>query len=197
MHSDGYWVFTRMKDLLLNASIGRQFKGGNQSIANAAPTSDEAPFLDLWESYKSVLTLPAKCQLRLDPDDVGLVEKWYATDAETDGWQGAKLGEFWDDLLGQPFEGVGWYRMTVQVPAGATGKRLHLVFAAVDEEAWVWVNGEPAGEHAEGPEGWNKRFMIEVTEQIRPGQNNVITVRVNNTTAAGGIWKPVRLIAEK
>ena len=67
----------------------------------------------------------------------------------------------------------------------------------MDEEAWVWVNGKVSGEHAKGPEGWNQRFLIDVTEQLEPGKKNVIAVRVYNSIAAGGIWKPVRLIARK
>ena len=43
MHSDGYWVFTQKHDLLMTASIGSYFQVGNRRIADAAPTSDEAP----------------------------------------------------------------------------------------------------------------------------------------------------------
>ena len=197
MHSDGYWIFTNKKDLFLNATIGNYFAGGNKAIASAAPTSDDAPFVDLWDEYDPVLTLPARWQLRLDPKDVGRKEAWYAVDLDVTDWQAVAITDFWGKALGRPHTGAGWYRVTVSVPSSAAGKKLYLAFGAVDEEAWIWVNGEPSGEHAEGPQGWNKRFLIEVTDQLKAGKKNLIVVRVYNSLAAGGIWKPVRLIAGK
>ena len=197
MHSDGYWVFTKANDLLMTATIGTCFNVGNQRIADAAPTSDDAPFVDLWDAYDPVLTLPARWRLRLDPEDVGRKEAWYAVDRDMVDWQTVTTADFWDKTLGRPYTGAGWCRVTVNVPSSAAGKRLYLVFGAVDEEAWVWVNGKAAGAHARGPEGWNKRFLIDVTEQMKPGELNLVAVRVYNSVAAGGIWKPVRLIARK
>ncbi len=197
MHSDGYWVFTRRKDLLMNATIGNYFRGANDAIKNNAVTSDEAPFVDLWDQYESVVTLPAQWLLRLDPEDIGEQKTWYAPEVQTNDWQTANIGQFWGKTLGQPYIGVGWYRVTVNVPESTAGKRLYLAFGAVDEQAWIWVNGESAGAHAVGPQGWNQRFLIEVTEQLKPGHENVIAVRVHNSLAAGGIWKPVRIIARR
>ena len=197
MHSDGYWIFTNKKGLLLNATIGSYFGGGNKAIASAAPSSDDAPFVDLWDKYDPVLTLPAKWQLRLDPNDVGRKEAWYAVDVGMTDWQAVAITDFWGKSLGRPYTGAGWYRVTVNVPSSAAGKKLYLAFGAVDEEAWIWVNGQLSGEHAEGPQGWNQRFLIDVTEQLKPGKKNLIAVRVYNSLAAGGIWKPVRLIVRK
>ena len=197
MHSDGYWVFTNKTDLLMNATVGSYFRGANNAIANAAPASDEAPFVDLWDQYKPVATLPAQWLLRLDPQDIGEQKTWYAPEVQTNDWRTVNIGQFWEKTLGQPYIGVGWYRVAVNVPELAAGKRLYLAFGAVDEQAWVWVNGESAGAHAVGPQGWNRRFLIEVTEQLKPGHENVIAVRVHNSLAAGGIWKPVRIIARR
>ena len=196
-HSDGYWVFTRKKNLLMNATIVNYFKKGNGFIDRGAPSRDEAPFVDLWDAYDPVLTLPAWWRFRLDPEDVGKTEAWFAGDVDKADWRGLAIADFWDKSLDGPYAGAAWYRTAVNVPSSAAGRKLYLVFGAVDEEAWVWVNGEMAGEHAKGPEGWNQRFLIEVTEQLEAGQKNVIAVRVYNSIAAGGIWKPVRLIARK
>jgi len=197
MHSDGYWIFTQHKDLLAHPYILDQFRGGNSNIASAAPASDEAPFADLWGNYDPVLSLPQTWRFRLDPEDVGREEEWFKADLDETDWQSINIGEFWGKQIGTEYEGVGWYRVSLDVPAEASGKKLFLAFGAVDEEAWIWVNGQPVGEHAEGPQGWDQRFLIGVTEQLKPGHENLIAVRVFNTRAAGGIWKPVRLIARK
>ncbi|MCK4323137.1 MAG: beta galactosidase jelly roll domain-containing protein, partial [Armatimonadetes bacterium] len=197
MHSDGYWIYTHHQDLLAHPYILDLFRGGNSNIANAAPASDEAPFADLWGNYAPVLSLPETWQFRLDPEDVGREEEWFKADLDETDWQSINIGEFWGKQIGTEYEGIGWYRVSLHVPAEASGKKLFLAFGAVDEEAWIWVNGQPVGEHAEGPQGWDQRFLIEVTEQLKPGHKNLIAVRVFNTRAAGGIWKPVRLITQK
>ena len=196
-HSDGYWIYTGRKSLLANIDMGVLLKAGNEKIAESAPPSEEVPFMDLWDRYEPVLTLPREWRLRLDPEDAGKDGGWFAVELDDSEWQRVEVGTFWDDALGQPFVGAGWYRVALEVPAEAAGKKLFIAFGAVDEEAWIWVNGKPAGEHAKGPEGWNRRFLLDVTDRLAPGQKNLLAVRVFNSLAAGGIWKPVRLIAEK
>ena len=77
-------------------------------------------------------------------------------------------------------------------------KSLRLLFAAVDEQAWVYVNGKLVREHSEKSEGksvndlWEEPFTADVPpECLNYGQANVLAVRVSNSTANGGIWRPV------
>jgi hypothetical protein len=84
------------------------------------------------------------------------------------------------------------------VPAELAGKKAILSFGAVDEEAWVYLNGELVGEHTTASTGgtvdmiWDKPFEVPLPG-LRPGEENVIAVRVTDTTLAGGIYKPVKL----
>ena len=75
-------------------------------------------------------------------------------------------------------------------------KKLELVFGAVDESAFVWLNGEKIGEHDVGEGGWNDRFSIPITGKLKPGENDLV-VRVLNRTGPGGIWKSVKIMAVK
>ena len=51
-------------------------------------------------------------------------------------------------FLGKGFYvGYGWYRKTVQAPAGWKGKRVSLEFDGVFQDAEIYVNGERAGRH--------------------------------------------------
>jgi hypothetical protein len=60
------------------------------------------------------------------------------------------------------------------------------------------VNGVKAGVHDEPPDfGWDKRFAIDVTGKLKPGEANTIAVKVGNSSLAGGIWKSVKLAVEK
>jgi len=55
-----------------------------------------------------------------------------------------------------------------------------------------------AGQHKLDPDlGWDKRFAIDVTGKLLPGQPNTIAVRIHNLSLAGGLWKSVKLAVER
>ena len=70
---------------------------------------------------------------------------------------------------------------------------VELAFGAVDESAWVWLNGVYLGSHDIGPDGWNTAFALDCTKEVRWGEENVLVVRVLDTAQAGGIWKPIHV----
>ena len=49
----------------------------------------------------------------------------------------------------------------------------------------------PAGVHL------SQRFEIEVTPLLRPGAENLIAVRGEDSTGTGGLWRSVLLVAEE
>ena len=73
-----------------------------------------------------------------------------------------------------------WYRRTVEVPAGWTGKRVLLHFDAVDWEATVFVNGNDLGTHR----GGSDPFSFDVTDTMKDGKGELV-VRVWDPTDAG------------
>jgi hypothetical protein len=73
-----------------------------------------------------------------------------------------------------------WRKFTAPLPRHA-GRRYLLRFAAIDYQAWVWLNGKPVGSH-EGPE---TPFTLDVTEAIKPGEENLLAVRVLNDDQNG------------
>ncbi len=128
-----------------------------------------------------------------DTDDVGRDREWFATGFDDTGWDPIGIGVAWQHF-GYEYTGVGWYRRTFDLPARDPAvQRAILAFDAVDEEAWVWINGQYAGDHVAGPEGWDKPFSLDVTPLLRWDGPNQITVRVYNSAFAGGIWLPVTL----
>ncbi|WP_040597526.1 glycoside hydrolase family 2 TIM barrel-domain containing protein [Sphingomonas elodea] len=104
-------------------------------------------------------------------------------------------------------QGRGWYRLHFQAPATA-GKRVWLEFDAASRIASIWLNGRKIGDHA-GP---FSRFRLDVSDAVKPGADNVLVVRVDNSPPAeggatadvlpltgdffvhGGLYRPVRLI---
>ena len=79
------------------------------------------------------------------------------------------------------FRGTCWFERRMIVPVAMQGKRIVLNFQAVNYHAAVWVNGLYAGSNDEG----FLPFDIPVSGLCKFGEENVVTVRANNETAAG------------
>lgn len=128
-----------------------------------------------------------------DPQECGHYNKWYDLAADEALWHAIAIEDFWQKA-GYNHSGVAWYRKWVEMPAASPHVAVELHFEAVCESAFVWMNGVYVGEHDEGPMGWDKPFAVDITDEIKWSQKNLITVRVcSNLAHAGGIWKPVRI----
>jgi len=142
--------------------------------------------------YKEIYDFPKQWRFRIDPRDMGVKEKWHTTYNSAD-WIDIEIGDWWEPQLNSTYLGYAWYRFELDAPGDWQGKKLLLAFGAVDEEAWVWVNGESIGEHAIGSDGWNAAFEFDVTGKLLPGRKNTVCVRVYNSAGVGGIWKSVKI----
>ncbi|MCP9206737.1 glycoside hydrolase family 2 protein [Streptomyces sp. NEAU-Y11] len=122
------------------------------------------------------------------------------------GWAPVSTPHTWNaadgaDGGGNYHRGTGWYRRHDRLPAGTAGKMLFLQFAGANQVAEVWVNGTYLGRH----QGGYSRFRFDATRALRPGEDNVIAVRVSNAhdpdiaplsgdfSFSGGIYRNVSL----
>ena len=105
-------------------------------------------------------------------------------------------------------QGVGWYKLVFTPPANVAGMESFLQFDAASRIATVWLNGTMLGTHR----GGFSRFRLDSTAALKPGQENSLTVKVDNTKPAlgsatadvlpltgdffvyGGLYRPVRLV---
>ncbi|MBN1362744.1 MAG: hypothetical protein JW993_19250 [Sedimentisphaerales bacterium] len=101
---------------------------------------------------------------------------------------------------GSPAE--GFYFHTFTVPQEAKGLRAVLHFGGVWVSAEVWLNGQPLGRHDSG----FTPFAFDITDALRPGEQNILAVRVrqqipaqqfkfdaNDDWALAGIYRDVWL----
>ena len=77
------------------------------------------------------------------------------------------------------YHGVAWYWREFSAPHNPhMGGRYLLRFWAVDYMAEVWLNGTCVGQH----EGGEAPFVLDVTEAVKPGETNLLAVRILNPT---------------
>ncbi len=88
---------------------------------------------------------------------------------------------FHPDAIGQvstgfTIGGTGWYRKTFSVPAEQKNKRIHIQFDGVYMNSDIWLNGQHLGNHTYG----YTSFWFDVTDKIKFGEKNTISVQVKN-----------------
>jgi beta-galactosidase/beta-glucuronidase len=77
-----------------------------------------------------------------------------------------------DDL--RSWAGTAWYEKRFDVDGVWGDRGVRLCFGAIDYFCSVWVNGREVGEH----EGGYLPFALDVTDAVRTGGPNTVTVRV-------------------
>jgi beta-galactosidase/beta-glucuronidase len=94
---------------------------------------------------------------------------------------------------------VGWYRVSFKAPGATPGFSWAVHFEQVRRSADVWLNGVKIGAHHDP----YVPFEVSVGDAIRPGERNVLVVRVDNRKDGsiregwwnwGGITRPVTLV---
>ncbi len=203
-----FWPREKLPQAYIDAIRNARIEPGPQAAAASAlpgpyHSAREHPaykglavFKDLMGRYVAVGEPPPLWKFRTDPQDVGEKQGWFRPEYDDSGWGAMEVPEWWE-CKGVAYDGVAWYRVRWRVPKLPPHKRLILAFGAVDEKARVWVNGKFVGAHEQEKDNdWREPFHFDVTGALKPGQENVIVVRVVDKLLYGGIWRPVMLFAE-
>ncbi len=163
--------------------------------ATVRSVRNQAEYADLSLKEISRHPLPEKgWHFQRDPQQALHLDECFNPDYDDSHWHHAAIGRPWQ-ADGHQYEGVAWYRITFDAPARPEKAEVaDLVFGAIDESAWIWLNGEYLGAHDIGVDGWNRTFGVDITAALQWGKPNQLTVRVAKPRGQhGGIWKPVHL----
>ena len=101
-------------------------------------------------------------------------------------WQEMELPASWEQAGLPDFDGLVWFRKTVEVPDSWAGKELMLELGPIDDQDTTWVNGVKVGAHT-GPGKWQALRKYKVASGIIKAGRNVVTVQVLDTGGGGGI----------
>jgi hypothetical protein len=119
--------------------------------------------------------LNGEWRLATDPENRGREERWF-TSIRDEAIAAAVPGVI--QQVCPEYQGVVWYWNIFRATQAAANERYLLRFGAVDYLAEVWLNGIPIGSH----EGADTPFSLDATSAIRPGDDNLLAVRVLNPT---------------
>ncbi len=162
--------------------------------APVASARELPEFQDIHLNTAKTEPLPlAGWRFATDPAQSGHLHQWQKPGFDDSGWSPIHIGKPWQEF-GHAYEGVAWYRLRFTLPEKPNFAAVDLVFEAVDESVWVWLNGEFVGAHDVGAGGWNQRFAIHAAPHLQWNGENQLAVRVAKRKGThAGIWKPVFL----
>lgn len=80
--------------------------------------------------------------------------------------------------------GIAWYRKKLEIPAELKGKKVFIYFEGVYNRSTVYLNGQLLGFR---PNGYVS-FAYDLTPYLKPGESNVLAVRVDHSQYADSRW---------
>ncbi|HEY3595370.1 MAG TPA: sialate O-acetylesterase, partial [Polyangiaceae bacterium] len=127
------------------------------------------------------------------PNDVGNAgeEKgWALADFDDDAWPSMPMPGTWQGR-GLPFNGVVWFRKTIDVDPSCAGGDAVLSLGAVDDFDHTYFNGSLVGSHPKGtPGAYQIHRVYRIPGALVKSGKNVIAVRVFDHVGEGGLIGP-------
>ncbi|MEM7392182.1 MAG: family 16 glycoside hydrolase [Verrucomicrobiota bacterium] len=113
-------------------------------------------------------------------------DAWAQTDFDDSGWKTMKLPAHFEPHIQPDYDGVVWFRKTVELPPEAAGRPGRLGLGAIDDMDVTWVNGRRVGGlqtpgHHDTPRNYT------IPAGLLKAGRNVIAVRVFDHGWPGGI----------
>lgn len=144
------------------------------------------------------LDLVAKSwQFMPDGKEEGLKLGWHKPDFDDKAWKPIKIGKHWEAQGYPDLDGWAWYRLKVEIPKDWAGVPIYLNSEGVDDAYEIYINGTKIGAGGDIP---NKKTAFEERKAhampphlLKPGESNLIAVRVYDWYGAGGIHRPMTL----
>ena len=109
---------------------------------------------------------------------------WAAKNINTTDWGNIVNPCKMETELGEDFDGVVWFRKTIDIPRSWAGKDLELNLSCIDDEDWTFFNGVQVGKG----EGYlNERHYTIPGSKVKAGKA-VLAIRVIDYQGTGGLW---------
>ncbi|MGC1390195.1 MAG: sugar-binding domain-containing protein, partial [Bacteroidales bacterium] len=137
----------------------------------------------------------------------GDISNGQAPELDDSGWRVLDLPHDWsiEGIFNKTYAsstgflpaGIGWYRKSFQIPANEKNRKVFISFDGIYNNSEVWINGTWLGKR---PNGYIS-FQYDLTPYIKPGKENIITVKVDHSKygdsrwyTGSGIYRDVKLI---
>ena len=140
-------------------------------------------------------------RFKTDPKNRGEALGYHRAGFDDGKWRTLSAMTFWERQGFKGYDGYGWYRRKLKVPAEwAKYKKIILRFGAVDESFWLYIDGKLVRnwmyDGVKDPRLWTKPRPVDITKYLRFGAEHTLAVKVHDSAGAGGFWKSVMVVYE-
>ena len=125
---------------------------------------------------------------KLDAADAGSKAGFAKPGCDDSKWSDTTLPGVWSGDAAN-FDGVGWYRRTITLPAALAGADLRLTTGPIDDMDTVWLDGTKIG-GTEQPGAWTQPRSYVIPAALATAGSHVLAIRVVDTGGAGGMNGP-------
>ena len=108
---------------------------------------------------------------------------WASLDFNDSGWETMSLPGPWEKQL-NAFDGIVWFRKTIDLPASMRGKELTLSLSTIDDNDLTFCNGEVIG----STNGYDKSRVYQIPARLTKNEKLQLTVWVLDTGGDGGFY---------
>ncbi len=106
-------------------------------------------------------------------------QKSVSENNNADNWQTVSLPhtpKIEPMVVNDQWQGIAWYQKTLTAPKEWQHKKIFIRFEAAMSHAEVFLNGVKIGEHL----GGYLPFTLELNQQLKFGEENILSVKLNN-----------------
>lgn len=149
------------------------------------------------KNIPNLFPLPEIWKFRLDVDNKGIEEGWVKTDYDDakGGWNPLSTWNWVEPQGYKKVDGYFCYRLKFKAPKFPEGKKIFLRMGSLDDSGDIYLNGIKLGSQPD-PKAWNKSFVIDVTKNLKRGEENVLAVYGYDAGGGLGIWRPSALYTD-
>lgn len=165
----------------------QQFPEYHDLLEAMSRAKDSLEILNAWLAQKRTIDLGQKPSEQryenLQFEDAACATREY-NDAD---WLPIDVPKLWEQSTLGEFDGVVWYRKTIEIPKSWIGKQLALFLGPIDDMDETYVNGELVGKITKGGY-WRTDRTYTIPPNLVQDSLLTIAVRVIDTQGGGGIW---------
>lgn len=128
----------------------------------------------------SIVSLNGDWDILFDTEDMGIINRWYAT--YPGGTQKIEVPSVWEKFFDKMSlsQDAAYYFKRFTVDEKEIPKRIFLRFERISMHAVFWLNGKFLGSHF----GAYTPCTLDLSKAVKPGEENVLCVRVANMGSA-------------
>lgn len=116
--------------------------------------------------------------------DAATAASWQSAGTDDHDWARMKVPGLWEQQQLPGFDGVVWFRKTVNIAAADAGKAAELSLGTIDDNDVTYINGTPVG----STQQYNAFRVYKIPAGVLKEGNNVIAVKVEDNAGGGGFY---------